>query len=83
MPTVIEIVRTSLTDGGFGGLVSPGGECGCELTELAPCQSNFSLCQPGYKHSDPRPDHPNGWAIWNQKETPTGNQWYGVDDLEI
>jgi len=77
MSTVIEIVAEHLRANGFGGLVSVGGGCGCELGDLVPCTSDCSQCEPGYKHDDPRMK--GEWAIWKQKETPTAEQWEGVE----
>lgn len=79
MATVIEIVKAHLRAEGFGGLKTPDGECGCELEDLVPCSSDCSRCEPGYKHADPRPENPGGWAIWRQKEPPTAEQWAPVD----
>lgn len=77
--TVIQIVRKHLEDNGYTGLVAPMGDCGCELSDLAPCCSEISQCAPGYKHMDPRqPDDPHSFAIWKQKEAPTAEQWERV-----
>jgi hypothetical protein len=79
MATVIEIVKAHLTANGFGGLVAPMGDCGCEIDDLVPCTSDCSQCMPGYKHMDPRhPDDPHSFAIWKQKEPPTDEQWATV-----
>ena len=78
MKTVIEIVKAGLTSGGFDGLVAEGGECGCELSDLAPCGGDFSSCIAGFKHMDPRPGHENDWAIWPRQRTPTQEEWEGV-----
>jgi len=77
--TVIEIVKAHLIAGGFGGLVSEGGGCGCELDDLVPCSNDCSGCNVGHKHADPRPGHEGGWAIWEQKEPPSLEQWSEVD----
>lgn len=79
MATVIQIVKAHLEAEGFSGLVADGAECGCELDDLHPCCEDFSQCQPGYKHADPRAENPDGWAIWKQKEPPTAEQWEGVE----
>ena len=47
MTTVIEIVRLHLEANGFDGLYSPE-ECGCKKDDLAPCGSDFAMCEPGY-----------------------------------
>ena len=78
MPTVIEIVREHLEKGGFGGLMEESINCGCKLDDLVPCSSDFSGCEPGYKHMDPR--NRGRWAIWRQKKPPTAKQW--SDDFE-
>jgi len=75
MATVIEIVKSHLMAEGFGGLVATGASCGCEIASLAPCDGDFSQCEPGYKHTDPRSGHSNDWAIWKQKEPPTAQEW--------
>lgn len=76
---VIEILKAKLDADGFGGLVADGGECGCELDDLAPCGNEFSMCKAGYKHLDPRPENVNGWAIWEKKEPPSDEQWEEVE----
>ena len=75
---VIDIVGEKLEADGFGGLVANGSECCCEIGDLAPCGRDFSLCKAGYKHMDPRPENVDRWAIWDQKEPPTANQWEEV-----
>lgn len=77
--TVIDIVAESLRRDGFGGLVAPDGPCGCELDDLAPCGGDISACRAGYRHADPRPDHPNGWAIWPSATPPSVEQWSRVE----
>jgi hypothetical protein len=44
----LEIIKRFLKNNGFDGLVNDG-ECGCELSDLVPCDDDFSLCLPGYK----------------------------------
>ena len=48
--TVLEIVKEYLEKNGFDGLVSPG-DCGCELSDLAPCCVDIEgcECEPAYK----------------------------------
>jgi hypothetical protein len=75
MATVIEILKAHLKAEGFGGLLADGAECGCELDDLAPCGGDFSRCEAGYKHMNPRNNGSNEWAIWRQKEPPTPEQW--------
>lgn len=50
---VIEILKAHLETNGFDGLVQPEGECGCELSDLRPCGSDFGDCRPAYRHPDP------------------------------
>jgi hypothetical protein len=45
--TVREIIFQYLKTNGYDGLC--GCECGCELSDLAPCDADFCSCQPGYK----------------------------------
>ena len=78
---VIEIVKERLEAEGFSGLVAPCGDCGCEVADLAPCNSDFSQCEPGYKHTAPQGStifSGEDWAIWKQKEPPTDEQWATV-----
>lgn len=76
---VIKIVRQHLLDNEFTGLMTLEGSCGCEIDDLVPCNSDFSQCVPGHKHADPRPEEPDGWAIWEQKKPPTAEQWANVN----
>lgn len=46
--TAIEIVQGYLVTNGFDGLCAPELECGCVLSDLQPCQNDFSGCVPGY-----------------------------------
>jgi len=71
--TVIELLKKWLTDKGKDGLVSRDRECGCELSDLVPCDNDFSHCEPGYKVAcTPDCDHdpgyePGGWHIQIEK----------------
>jgi len=47
--TVKEIIENYLVCHGFGGLCNMDGECGCELSDLAPCGQSIDRCEPGYK----------------------------------
>lgn len=47
--TGIEIIKAWLTTMGYGGLCSPGNECGCEVSDLAPCGEAANDCEAGYK----------------------------------
>ena len=79
MTLVIEIVKAHLIAGGYGGLVTSDGDCGCEVADLVPCDADCSQCEPGYKHMDPRADHKGDWSIWKQKEPPTADQWAEIE----
>jgi len=46
-----EIVKKYLEENGYDGLYCHG-ECGCLLDDLAPCDSDFTSCEPGYKHEN-------------------------------
>jgi len=46
---VHQIVAKYLTDNGYDGLCNPEQECGCHISNLFPCDSNPSQCQPGHK----------------------------------
>lgn len=47
--TVLKIVKQWLEDNGYDGLMSPGGECSCLLSDLAHCCKDFSECRPSYR----------------------------------
>jgi hypothetical protein len=77
---VIEIVSEHLKANGFDGLVNGDAPCGCDLERLQPCGMDFSSCEPGYKHMDPRrPGDPHAWAIWKTKSPPKPESWEEVD----
>ena len=45
------------------------GECACEIGDLHPCGiDDDELCEPGYKHYDPRPKHEGEWCISSSKD---------------
>ena len=47
---VKEIVKEYLEENGYGGLADPYGECGCEIDDLMPCESDgIRECIPGYR----------------------------------
>ena len=48
-PTVKNIVIEYLKHHGFDGLLSPRGDCGCVLDNLAPCGGIKKGCQAAYK----------------------------------
>lgn len=67
------VIKMKLEHSGFGGLYVPG-ECGCLKEDLAPCGSYdpddagwINGCEPGHRHSDPRPGHEGEWAIGGSK----------------
>lgn len=80
---IIASTNKKLTAAGFDGLYAPGGECACEVGDIAPCDISeedgewINGCQAGYKHLDPRPDHaPYGdFIISCKKEPPTAEEW--------
>ena len=63
---VREIVKQHLVEHGYDGLFNE--ECGCELTDLMPCDElSVAKCEPGYKRcADPE----TGWdfVIGPEKE---------------
>ena len=46
---VKEIVSKYLVENGFDGLFNDGGECGCLVDDLCPCDGDVENCEPGYK----------------------------------
>lgn len=60
----IQIVEKYLKENGFDGLYSD--ECGCELSDLAPCESMSDECHPGYKIKTPHGED-GGWQITTKK----------------
>lgn len=64
--TVIEIVQAHLVANGYDGLLSPCADCGCLADELAPCGSDCSQCEPGYRGV--MADDPDEWAIYLTKD---------------
>lgn len=48
------IIRKYLEANGFDGLC--GEECGCELSDLMPCEDYFKECEPGYKRKPTEED---------------------------
>lgn len=63
---VIEIVREHLVAGGYDGLVFGSGDCGCELSDLAPCNESMSECEPAYRGADR--GSPVDWAMYANKD---------------
>lgn len=73
--TAIEIIKDYLEKNNFGGLWNSDGECGCELSELIPCDNMDAECMPGYKNLCSKCDVENchikndsgcDWCIGNQ-----------------
>ena len=50
--TVIEIIKKYLEDNRYDGLCDPANECGCRLSDLAPCGECIDQCLPGYAWFD-------------------------------
>lgn len=46
---VIDIVYEWLEQNGYDGLVDVDNECGCQLSDLAPCEMLGQDCEAGYK----------------------------------
>ena len=45
-----DLLSKSLGDQGFDGLFNGDGECGCEISDLAPCEClNLDECEPGHR----------------------------------
>ena len=45
---IIDIIRNHLKENEFDGLVTDDNGCGCTIDDLAPCDSYFGSCHPGY-----------------------------------
>lgn len=66
---VIEILAVHIKAGGFDGLVQSDATCGCLLDELAPCCSDFSACEPGYRGMNISDRYSSeDWAIYRTKQ---------------
>ncbi len=63
---VIEIVRAHLEAVRCDGLVQVDADCGCLIDDLAPCSSDFSSCEPGYRGV--LKDDPTEWAMYRTRE---------------
>lgn len=46
--TVKDALEAYLKVNGYDGLCNPEVGCGCVLVDLCPCESDFSMCEPGY-----------------------------------
>lgn len=62
MATLIQILAAA----GYDGLVDPHSECGCLLSDMAPCLGSPAECAPGYRGACK--DDPEEWAIYRSKE---------------
>ena len=49
--TVTEIVKKYLIENGYDGLVDEESECGCLVSDLAPCEEIQGICKAAYNHS--------------------------------
>lgn len=63
----VEIVKKYLIEGGYDGLHHDA-ECGCELSDLAPCGESFSMCRPGYKVNAPDSRYEYDWWICDSRD---------------
>lgn len=63
---VIDIVTQYLKDNGYDGLVEDTGECGCELSDLMPCEIYSQGCRAGHKEPDPAGEY--DWLIFPGKK---------------
>ncbi len=64
--SVQEILAVWLKDNAYDGLVSDGSECGCEISNLIPCDAPCERCCPGYKGPDP--DGECDFLIYHSRE---------------
>lgn len=71
--TVLEIVKDYLSSNGYGGLFNEDADCGCQLSDLSPCDSPCMDCEAGYKVAcsdacrDAHELQPHGWHIQREK----------------
>lgn len=66
--TVREIIKRWLGDNGYDGLCHPESECGCRLSDLAPCCEAIDDCEPA--HEVMMPDDPEGFGFRMHTEKP-------------
>lgn len=86
--TVKEIIEDYLVCHGYGGLVSDGRECGCQVGDLVPCDGDPSNCEAGYRvlctdecDHDAGPFSPGDWHIQTGKpEVKEGMKYPQNDD---
>lgn len=72
---VKSIIKQWLKDNRFDGLLNKNG-CGCELSDLMPCNEDCSACTPGYKQLG-REDEECEFYICAKKPT----QWVNFDSF--
>jgi hypothetical protein len=66
MRTVKYVLAAYLRAGGFDGLYSPSGACGCSVDDLAPCSEDMSGCLLGVKvKCDPETCEADGGCDWH------------------
>ena len=67
MGTVRSIVQVHLVQYGFEGLTSSRYDCGCQTSDLMPCEyDDISNCEPGFKvPCDPETCPADGECDWH------------------
>ena len=50
---VEQVIVKYLTDNGYDGLCNPDSECGCPVSDIAPCCQNCMDCLPAHKTDNP------------------------------
>ncbi len=72
MLTVIKIIEEYLKKNNYSGLYDEYGECGCQMSDLAPCGDMQPDCKPGHKaFCTSECEHDEGMGNWHiQKEKP-------------
>ena len=86
------IIKSYLEKNGYTGLVSGDFECGCEISDLAPCDGPIMSCQAGYKvNCNSECEHTEGgdWHIQlgkpkdpkKMESWQTANNYFGARDL--
>jgi hypothetical protein len=74
-----QMIEAHLMVNGYEGLFNQNVPCGCELSDLVPCDGEIADCEAGYKHFDPRQQCKERWAIFLCKETPEESDWDEID----
>ena len=81
MNDVKQIIEDYLKSQGYDGLYNSDGECGCEMSDLFPCDESPVNCIPGYKSQcDEECQHEGrdgGWHMGSVKKTPIKTQSIG------